>query len=75
MVRDAYITTYIVYIQYSILWVFTLFVGDFDYLIHILNIYFKSGLASHEKVILHLFLNVMKIEIVFKIHQISCFIY
>ena len=32
---------FIVYIQYSVLWVFALAVGDFDYLIHILNINFK----------------------------------
>ena len=32
---------YIFYIRYSILWVFVLFVSDFDYFIYILKIHFK----------------------------------
>ena len=41
MVCNAYITMYIIYIRYSILRVFALFVGYFDCLIHILNVSFK----------------------------------
>ena len=37
MVYDACMIMYIVYIWYSILWVFALFVSDFDCLIHILS--------------------------------------
>ena len=41
MLCDVCIIMYIVYIQYFILWVFVLYVGSFDYLIHILNVSFK----------------------------------
>ena len=56
MVIDACMIMYIVYIMYSILWVFALSVGDFEYLIHILNISFKNlGWPANQKVILHFF--------------------
>ena len=41
MAFDKCMIMYIVYIQYSVLWVFALSMSDFDCLAHILNIHFK----------------------------------
>ena len=69
MVCDACITTYIVYIWYSVLWIFTLSVGDFDCLIHILNVSFKIWADQQPKNDFILILNVFQIEIILKYNK------
>ena len=62
MAFDACMIMCIIYIQYSILWVFALSMSVYDYLVHILNVSLKilAGKPT-KKVISQLFLNVLKI--------------
>ena len=66
MVIDACMIMYIVYILYSVLWVFTLFVGDFNCFIHNLILVLKFWLAiANQKVICTCF-KCFELEIVLK---------
>ena len=68
MVCDAWMIIYIVYIQYSILWIFSSSVSDFNCLIHILKIsLLKFGLASRPQSDFTLILIIFKNKKCFKI--------
>ena len=74
MVTNACMIIYIVYTRYFVLWVFALFISDFDCLIHILNVSFKISAGQPTKKWFYTCFKCFENRNYFKIYQTSCFI-